>query len=173
MRSFILIKPLKLTVFHFLWGIGILLAFSSCTCHRLTIQTQYLNSEYLASHHVRTPDPRLFHPIIGQRLVLQWSLCDQQIEEHETYLYLKVRFRNHCEKEIRVPITSPKGVYLYKIVNEDYDQSGGVLTYFAEIRDNTRVLASWRHPLWAQLIQLHVSNMNDLRFEFFSPFQQS
>jgi hypothetical protein len=134
-------------------GLGGLLLFS-CTLHRLNVQTQYLNEESLASYHVGTPDPSLYNPTIGQRLLIQWSLKACEVEAQELFLHLRVRFRNHQEQELKIPITAKRGTYLYELINEAYEQSGGVLTYFAEIRNEAGVLASWKHPLWTELIQL-------------------
>ena len=92
-------KRFSFIFFHFLIGWGILLSFNSCTLHRLSVQTQYLSHESLASYHVGTPDPRLYDPVIGQRLLIQWSLCAQEIENQELSLYLKVRFRNRQSKK--------------------------------------------------------------------------
>jgi hypothetical protein len=142
--------------FYFLFGLGISLLFSSCTLHRLDVQTQYLSRESLASYHVETPDPFLYCPIIGQRLVIQWTLCAHEVEGHEVILDLKVRFRNHKEREVKVLITSKRGTYLYDLTNEDYCESGGILTYYAEIRDESCLLASWKHPLWVPLITLNI-----------------
>lgn len=147
-------------ILHFLLGWEVLLYSSSCTLRRLDVQTQYLNHEYLASYHVGTPDPRLHETIMGQRLLVQWSLRAHEIEGQEMFLDLKVRFRNHQEQEIRVPISAKRGTYLYEVTDETYCQSGGILTYLVEIRTSTNcLLASWKHPLWTDLIKFHFSNL--------------
>lgn len=143
---------------YFLLGLGILLFSSSCTLHRLDVQTQYLTHEYLASYHIGTPDPLLYEPIAAQRLLVQWSLCAREIEGQEVFLNLKVRFRNHQEQEVKVPITSKRGTYLYELTHKAYCQSGGILTYYAEVRTPSCVLASWKHPLWANLIKFNFPN---------------
>lgn len=141
-----------------LFALGILLINSSCTFQRLSVQTQYLSHESLASYHVGTPDPRLDQPMVGQRLLMQWSLSTREVETQNVSLYLKVRFRNHQEEEMTFPITSKRGTHLYVLANEEYHQVGGILTYYAEIRNETCVLASWKHPLWTELIQLKVKD---------------
>lgn len=129
--------------------------FCTCSCAPyLSIQTQYLSREHLASFHVGTPDPKLNEPVIGQRLLIQWSLPAQEIKSEQLILFLKVRYRNHQEKEVSIPIQNKRGTYLYIIENEEYLQTGGILTYFAEIRSEACVLVTWKHPLWTQLIQL-------------------
>ncbi len=136
---------------HLILMLGILF-FSSCTLHRLDVQTQYLTPDYLASAHIQTPDPRLFEPLIGQRLLIQWSLSTQEVRDHELFLYLKVRYCNHQEKEVNIPITSKRGTYLYKVNSKLFSETGGILTYIAEIRSSTEVVVTWKHPLWTPLI---------------------
>lgn len=146
----------------FLICLGVLLfSTSSCTFRRLSVQTQSLSHESLASYHVGTPDPRLYKPMIGQRLLIQWSLCAAEVQRQDAALYLKVRLRDRQEREISVPITSRWGTYIYELANEDYSQSGGILTYYAEIRNSSCILATWKHPLWANLIQLNFSNSQE------------
>lgn len=126
---------------------------SGCSFQRLDVQTQYLTPESLASFHIGTPDPRLHAPLIGQRLLIQWSLCEHEIEGEDTLLNIKIRFRNHQEKEIQVPIISKKGAYLYKVEGDLYCQTRGILTYFIQIQNDTGVIEAWKHPLWSELIQ--------------------
>lgn len=147
------IKCLRSHFFPFLLSLGICLSASSCTLYRLNVQTQYLSHEYLASYHVGTPDPHLYDPIIGQRLLIEWSLCAEEFRDQEIFLFIKIRFRNHGEQEIKFPISSKRGTYLYHLANQAYFKSGGILTYYVEIRSSSCVLASWKHPLWADLIK--------------------
>lgn len=149
-------KNISLSVSSFLLGLAILFCTSGCTLHRLDVQTQYLTSDYLASFHIGTPDPLLSEPLIGQRLLIQWSLNAEEVREENLFLYLKVRFRNHHEEEVIIPITSKRGTYLYRVNSELYCQTKGILTYLAEIRNSTCTLARWKHPLWVEWIQLHV-----------------
>lgn len=154
MKHFSLLNILHHSIFPFLLGLGMLFLISSCTLHRLDVQTQYLTPDYLASSHIGTPDPRLSQPLIGQRLLIQWSLSAQEMCEDDLFLYLKVRFRNHHEEEVSIPITSKRGTYLFHVNSELYCQTKGILTYLAEIRNSTCMLARWKHPLWVELIQL-------------------
>lgn len=135
--------------------IGILLFSTSCTFHRLDIQTQYFTHENLASYHVGTPDPQLDHPAIGERLLIQWSLPSQQFETDKTVLYLTVRFKNRHEEKREIYLAKSKGITLYVLKNEEFLNSGGILTYFAEIRNSSTTLATWKHPLWCPLIILN------------------
>ena len=124
----------------------------SCTSQRLSIQKQYLTKDFLASAHIGTPDPTLDRPFFGQRLLVQWSLSAEEFSDCKLNLYLKVRFRNRQEEELVIPIESKRGTYLYQINSERLSETGGILTYFGEIRSSTESLATWIHPLWVPLI---------------------
>jgi hypothetical protein len=139
--------------FSFYFALAILnLIVSGCSLYRLDVQNQYLSRDRLASYHVGTPDPRLLNPVIGQRLVIQWSLTPKELINQDVCLYLKVRLRNRQEQEAALPITTKRGTYLYDVVGDRYIQTGGILTYFVEIRSPSYILASWRHPFWVDPI---------------------
>lgn len=138
-----------------LFGIFLFLSMTSCIVSPLNIQTQYLSEEYLASYHVGTPDPRLTHPSIGQRLLIQWSLSLDEMANRPIELYLKIRLRNREEREIYYSITKKRGTYYYDLIGQDYLDSKGILTYKAEIRSNGVSFVSWKHPLWIELIVLN------------------
>lgn len=129
---------------------------TGCAWPHLNVQTQYLSHENLASYYVRTPDPQLDHPIIGQRLLVQWSLSPQDVTE-DLQLYLKLRFCNHQEQELTFTICKRRGTYVYDLVGQEYCQSGGLLTYKVELRKGECILTSWTHPLWANLISFDFS----------------
>src|SRR5262245_39301136 len=120
----LVMKRFRVNLFNFLLGIGVLLYLSSCTFHTLDVQTQYLSHENLASYYVGTPDPHLDHPVIGQRLLVQWSLTSEEMAGGPLFLRFIVRFRNHQEKEIKVYIDKRRGYYVYDLVNQDYFESG-------------------------------------------------
>lgn len=136
----------------FFVAICLITALTGCSIHPLTVQTQYLSHENLASFHIGTPDPHLDNPTKGQRLLIQWYLSKSAFEEQDLILQLQIRFHNHTEDKIQIPVTSKRGYYLYDLINDDYCKTGGVLTYLAEIRKGECVVASWKHPLWTPVI---------------------
>ncbi len=129
-----------------------------CGLRRLDVQTQYFTHESLASFHVGTPDPMLDEPTIGQRLLIQWSLSKEEIMNGDVYLHLIVRFRNHIEEKIEIPIRTTSNHYVYTLKNKKYEETGGILTYYVEIKRQDLVLATWKHPLWVPLIQINTRN---------------
>lgn len=148
-----------------LFAFSLLAHLTSCHFHRLEVQTQYIGEESLASFVVATPDPRIANPPIGQRLLIQWWLDQSEWQKNSCYLALRVRFRNHQECEQKIAIDRAKGYCLYQVQGALFRQTGGVITYLAEIiqlsknegADQTEerteeVIARFQHPLWKTLI---------------------
>ena len=141
--------------------LGLASCFSSCAVQPLTVQTQYFSHEDQASYQIGTPDPSLDNPSIGERLLVQWALPPCEFEERGLTLYLKVRFANHQEREVQVPIEKKRGYYLYDLRDQEYCETGGIMTYLVEIRRGECVVAAWKHPLWTPLITFHSKNSSD------------
>lgn len=138
---------------------------SSCTKH-LSVQTRYLSEESLASYYVNTPDPNLLHPIAGQRLLIMWNLPKEYEIYEELEVHLKVRWRNHQEERVIIPVKDNlRGYYMYDLVKERYCESGGILTYKVEVVGDGIILDSWIHPLWAKLIILATLDAAFLQLE--------
>lgn len=127
---------------------------TGCQARYLSVQTQYVSQENLASFHVGTPDAEKRCPAIGQHLLIEWSIPSGCLFSNNLTLKLKVRFKNHQEEEHTVNLKNRKGTYIYKLLNEKFFESGGIFTYKIEIWSDECVLDAWNHPLWADLITL-------------------
>jgi len=139
-------------VFTFFFLSCALILLSSCTCQRLTIQSEYLGRESLASYYVNTPDPLLDAPPIGQRLIIGWSIPKSYLAYSDLHLHIIVRLRNREQDIQQVLITDIRGTHLYELLNEKFCQSGGILTYKVTLIGNGCLLEEWHHPLWTDLI---------------------
>lgn len=139
-------SPLPLLIFALLL-IG-------CTNEHLSVHTEYINEEHLASFHVRTPDPLLCNPPIGQQLIVQWNIPRDYLHYDDLRLRLQIRFRNRQELIQEVPIQQRLCFYRYELLNEAFCETGGILTYKIEILGDGCVLDEWRHQLWTELIQV-------------------
>jgi hypothetical protein len=130
---------------------------TGCIGRRVDVQTLYLTRESLASAIVVTPDPALFHPSIGQRLLVQWNLRREFCCYQTLSFKLTVRFRTHQEQVIQKQIKTKQGSYLYELLDDAFCQSGGIVTYRLEIYGDNCLIDSWQHPLWAKLITFDYS----------------
>ena len=131
---------------------GTLLCCTGCNQHALLVESHYISYEDLASYHVGSPDARKACPDMGQRLFTSWSLPKVCLDSEELYLRLQLRFGNREEKVLIVPIDRTAGMFTYSLLNEEFCQHNGILTYMAEIVADGEVIEEWRHQMWTQFI---------------------
>ncbi len=125
-----------------------------CQRERLTIYTDYLSHRNLASYRVGTPDPMKNNPPVGQRLIISWKLSKQVLAKNNLHIEAKIRFRNREETTESIEICKRSGTYYYYLVNEDYLEKQGILTYKVDLIGEGEILEEWRHQLWTELIIL-------------------
>lgn len=128
------------------------LCFASCSRSPLHIQTTYLSKHDLASFIINTPDPALYDPPIGQKLILTWAIPKQYQGHEDLSILLKIRFHNHESLEKTIKVGSSHGVYVYCLLNDDYCDKKGILTYKAELYQNSCLITQWLHQLWVDPI---------------------
>lgn len=109
---------------------------------------------YLASSHVDTPDPQRANPPRGQKIVLQWAVPPELLEKKPQIVFHMI-YKNHTEKTLVYPIDSRLGYEVYSLLDKDYDETGGLLTYKADIiTSDQQIYREWKHQLWVNLITL-------------------
>jgi len=130
------------------------LLLAGCNRQRLSVQSDYLSRENLASYHIGTPDPLLNQPRIGQRILVEWSLPEEYLSYSDLHMAMKVRFGNRQEIEKYVSIYKSKGCFEYSLTDEEYIDKEGIVTYKVDIIGGANILEKWRHQLWTELITL-------------------
>lgn len=143
---------------HWIFRVLLLLSLTACTHGHLSVQTDYINRDYLASDYVETPDPSRYCPPVGQRLIIEWFFPRSYLAYQDLHLELTVRLRNKHEKRINIPALKSYGVFIYALVNADFIDSGGIQTYKVDVVGNGQVLKEWRHQLWTDLITFDIPN---------------
>ncbi len=132
-----------------------------CSRYHVDVHQQKINASYLASSYVGSPDPRQEHPPLGEMLVIDWLLPQDLLEEHPSVM-LHVIYWNNTEKSYNWPIKRRKGYLTLAVLDEEYEQTGGFLTYRAEIiTQNGQVFRDWKHQLWVNLIKVEEDNTSD------------
>lgn len=131
--------------------IAALLILTGCNRNHLFIHTDFVGYDSLASFHVGTPDPELACPDYGQQLHIAWFFpCDFPFEN--LVIRAKIRFKNLKETEWILPIEKPRDRASYILLNEAYDETGGILSYKIDLFDGTSILEEYEHALWTELI---------------------
>jgi hypothetical protein len=142
MHRFLLLLAIPLT----------LLLFTGCRQYYLSVCQEWVDVRYLASTNVSTPDPRQEHPPIGQMLILDWRV-PSDIFKKKPEVVLDLVLWDYTAREIRIPIKRRMDFTTYRLFDEDYEKSGGILTYKAKIvTEDGEVFREWKHQLWVNLI---------------------
>jgi hypothetical protein len=137
---------------RWIWILCLLCA--SCQRYGLLVHRQRVDASYLASTHVGSPDPRQKCPPHGQLLVAEWWV-PAWLLERAPRLKLHILFRNYSEEVVEFPICRRLGYESYPVLDAKFDETGGLLTYRAEIvTGDGQVFREWKHQMWVNLISL-------------------
>lgn len=139
--------------FYFIYALIAAMVLSGCNCSHISVQTNYMNREDLASYHVDTPDPRLSTPWMGQILIINWAF-PKHYPHHCNYLELTMRYGNCTESVDTIPVDMRIGTYAYFLTDPEYTEREGILTYKVDLISDGEVLEQWRHQLWAERISV-------------------
>ena len=131
----------------------LLLLLSSCASHELVkARSEYLDSSYLASTQVRTPEP-CYTCFVGEQVIVSWNL-PQRYELDEVTLRLFLRFGDHEVREIVQPISRYRGCRIFRLLNADYWEHEGILSYSVRIENDQGVWSRFDHHLWQDIVHI-------------------
>ena len=134
---------------------------TSCSRPILSIQSEFLRREQLASYHVQVADPMLNQPLIGKRVLLQWTIPSSYFDYEDLHIELSIRFGDRSEQTICLKPLHKSGTYTYLLRDNAFTERNGILAYKAELIGGECVLAEWRHQLWTEIIHIGHDPEND------------
>ncbi len=138
---------------------GLLVCLTGCGRSYLTVRQEWVDSRYLASTYVATPDPRQANPPIGQKLILHYWVPSWVLEKNPT-LVLQIIHWDFTEEIVKYPLKKRIGYETYALLNKKYEETEGLLTYRAQIvTDDQQIFSEWKHQLWVNLIQIDGKTM--------------
>lgn len=89
---------------------------------------------------------------MGQMLILDWRVPSDVFKKNPKVV-LDLVLWDYTSREIQIPIKRRMDFMTYRLLNEDYEKSGGILTYKAKIvTEDGEVFREWKHQLWVNLI---------------------
>ena len=139
-----------------------LFTLTGCEKYYLTLRQVPVDAEYLASTRIGSPDPRQSNPPYGQKVVMQWAVPPELLGKKPSLVF-HVIYKNHSQEEIIYPIEDRSGMEVFSLLNDDYRDKGGLLTYHAEIRTkNGDVYREWTHQLWVHLITFEEESKSEV-----------
>ncbi len=126
-----------------------------CRQYYLSVCQEWIDIRYLASSHVSTPDPRQEHPPVGQKLILDWRVPKEILNE-KPEVVLNLILWDYTTRQVRIPIKRRMDFSTYWLLDEEYQKTGGILTYKATIEtQNGKIFREWKHQLWVNLITIN------------------
>ena len=81
-------------------------------------------------------------------------------------LELEVLYRDYSQETFIYPVDRRRGVVTYSLLNKEYIEKGGFLTYKSTIVDsNGQVVKEWKQMRWVEPIKLEEPAESDRFFE--------
>lgn len=136
----------------YLVSLIVVLLLSSCRRQTLEVDLEYVSNQKLASYHVRTPDPALQFPSVGQTLTIRWNLPEQMLPQ-TSIIWVKIRYRNHTQTSFGIKPKKVNGQWTYRLLNDDYFSTLGILSYQVTLYDKEIPIAVSEHQLWVEMIE--------------------
>lgn len=136
----------------FLFGLAALFILSGCQRKILRMQVDNISRENLASYQVGTPDPRLIYPPLGQRMIVSWYIPKEEFQKQQYMIKISIIYGNHSQEEQWYTPQQYCGMYVRALLNEQFFEKCGILTYKSELYACGQLVKCWKHHLWTELI---------------------
>jgi hypothetical protein len=65
-----------------------------------------------------------------------------------------IRFKDASEKTMVYPVTTKRGCLMIEIPSEEHAEKGDVQSYKILLRRNDEILASTKHKLWVEKVEI-------------------
>jgi hypothetical protein len=124
---------------------------TSCTGPKVRARSFFTSKKDLASLVVDTPDPEKSTKKLGQVVWVRWRVAST---EEPTTLDVRLRFQDESERRVQYPITDTRGSLLIEIPPEERLSKGGLLSYQILLLQNEKTIASTRHKLWVEKVEI-------------------
>lgn len=133
---------------------------SGCQRSFVTVVQEKMHRSLLASSFVDSPDPMQYNSPRGKKLYISWNIdADRSFED--CLIRISMIFRNRNVKTLDVPIPRKRGTIVYSLLDQEYYEIQGLLTYKVEIvAKNEEILAVWTHQMWVDIIKLKNSEID-------------
>lgn len=125
---------------------------SSCSNALLKVRSEYLTPDDLASTRIETPDPwqQCYY---GQQIVIHYRV-PRAYFHNSTKIVLTMRYGNGCTETKVFSICSCRGYLIERLINDEYWDRGGVVSYKVELEDEGEVIETQTHHLWVEIIEM-------------------
>ena len=124
------------------------LLLGGCQTSHLLVEREIIDEHSLASYWVGTPDPLLCAIPRGERLVFSWNIpTDLWAQSTDFSLEYTVRFGTREEYKEKKRVTLRKGQIDFLLLNPEFREKRGIMTYRASLKKEEVTLVEWFHQL--------------------------
>ncbi|MCH9608958.1 MAG: hypothetical protein S4CHLAM45_03010 [Chlamydiales bacterium] len=132
------------------WLLPLLFLATGCSYHAVTARTEYFDRSYLASSKINTPD--VSRPCFnGQQLIINWKGLTHRLP---ATLVLTVRHGNYEVETFTHEISTPKGFWIYRLLDKEFWEKKGILSYSVKLYFEDQLVDTYNHHLWAEIIEI-------------------
>jgi hypothetical protein len=132
-----------------------MLALTGCMGPSVQAQSFYTSRRDLASYVIDTPDPEKSTKRLGQKIWVTWHTPRY---DEDTRLDVSIRFVDGRERKEVHPITSKIGEMYIQISPREVAATDGLLSYKIQLMQKDQVLATTKHKLWVEKIEISEPN---------------
>lgn len=127
---------------------------AGCYKNHLYVQQEWVDRNFLASSHVKAPDPRQTCPPLGQRLLVSWDF-PRSIFKEDLTLCLTVRLWDDTQDVIFHRVERKRDYAAFFFSNENPEKDRRILTYRVQVLNGEgEVIETWKHHFWTELIEI-------------------
>jgi len=114
-------------------------------------RTFYTSRNDLAAYVIGTPDPQIATKGLGQSIWVRWTAP----KAHEnTHLDVTIRFNDESERHETYPIHNRFGWVMVEIKDTEYKEKKGLAAYSISLREGETILATTKHKMWVDKIEI-------------------
>ncbi len=127
---------------------------SACSKYPIHAIRIPVNKSSLASEFTKTKDFREMDPIIGEQLLVLYSLHASQHKRART-LQIELIYKDLSYEKITYNVSEGRGTQSFFLLGEKFKETKGILTY--KISFNTaddQELCSWSQKMWFERLKL-------------------
>ncbi len=128
-----------------------LITLTACSSSKVRARTLYTNRSNLSSRILDTPDPAKGEAGLGQCIWIRWNVS-QRYENLQ--LDVTIRFENSTERLEQIPVEGLFGTQTIEITSPEYKEKGAILSYQILLKSGDRIIASTKHKLWVEKIEI-------------------
>jgi len=124
---------------------------AGCSKPSVCARTFYTSRNDLAAYVVGTPDPQIATKGLGQSIWVRWTA---PALSETIYLDVTIRFADESERHETYPVQNRYGWLMVEITDTEYKKTKGLAAYSISLKDGENILATTKHKLWIDKIQI-------------------